>query len=104
MQAATLYITPSLHEGFGLTVLEAMACGIPVIAANRTSLPEVVGDAGMLVEPREPELAAAMSEMIGDADLRSDYRARGLSRAACYSWDTTARLTLDVYRHVLGME
>ena len=73
-QGADLYVTPSLHEGFGLTVLEAMACGVPVVAANRTSLPEVVGDAGLLVEPAPEPLAAAIVGLMNDPARRAELR------------------------------
>jgi glycosyltransferase involved in cell wall biosynthesis len=101
-QAADLYVTPSLYEGFGLTALEAMACGVPTIAANRTSLPEVVGDGGLLVEPRPEAVAAAMVDVLSNPDRTAALRARGLSRARCFTWRRTAELTLDVYREVLS--
>lgn len=100
-QGADLYVTPSLFEGFGLTALEAMACGVPTIAANRTSLPEVVGDGGLLVEPEPEALAAAMLAVLGDAALAAALRARGRARAAMFSWERTARQTLDVYREAI---
>lgn len=102
MQRAEIYVTPSLYEGFGLTVLEAMACGVPVIAANRTSLPEVVGDAGMLVEPRVPELTSAIRILLASSDLRSKLSAHGRERSSSFSWSTTARETVAVYRRALG--
>lgn len=102
-QRAALYATPSRHEGFGLTVLEAMACGVPVVAANRTSLPEVVGDAGLLVEPEVEAVAAAMVAVLNGPDLAQSLRTRGLARAAEFSWERTARLTLDAYAEALAM-
>jgi glycosyltransferase involved in cell wall biosynthesis len=101
-QGAALYATPSPHEGFGLTPLEAMACGVPVIAADRTSLPEVVGDAGVLVEPEPEAFAAAVVEVLNRPERAADLRARGLARAATFSWARTARMTLDAYREALG--
>ncbi len=100
-QAASVYVTPSLYEGFGLTPLEAMACGIPVIAANRTSLPEVVGDAGLLIEPEPATFAAAMTGVLNDPGAAIELRRRGLARAATFSWDETARLTIDTYRDAM---
>ncbi len=104
MQRALLYVTPSLYEGFGLTALEAMACGIPVIASERTSLPEVVGDAGMLVAPRGRPLADALGKLLGNAAQRDELARRGIERAARFSWDTCARETVAVYHHVLGKD
>ena len=102
MQGATAYVTPSLYEGFGLSVLEAMACGIPVIAANRTSLPEIVGDAGILVEPRSEPLAGALRSVIADEGLRVRLAQRGLERSRRFRWQQTAEQTVAVYRHVLN--
>jgi glycosyltransferase involved in cell wall biosynthesis len=101
-QAAEAYATPSRYEGFGLTPLEAMACGVPVIAADRTSLPEVVGDAGLLVEPEVRAVADAILRLFADDALRADLSRRGLSRAAMFTWDRTADLTVAAYREVLG--
>jgi glycosyltransferase involved in cell wall biosynthesis len=85
---ALAFVLPSLHEGFGLTVLEAMACGTPVVAADRTALPELVGDAGLLVDPTDPQaIADAVARAIGDERLR----AAGPRRAAAYGWDATMR-------------
>jgi len=98
---ADLVLMPSLHEGFGLPVLEAMACGTPVIASNQGSLPEVVGDAGLLVEPTDVEaIAAAAERLLTDAELRADLRMRGLERARTFTWERTARETLAVYEKV----
>jgi glycosyltransferase involved in cell wall biosynthesis len=95
---ALCFVYPSYFEGFGLPVLEAMACGAPVVAGNRTSLPEVVADAGLLVDPFDKsELARAIGRIIDDASLRRKLRARGLERAREFSWRETARLTLEVY-------
>lgn len=101
-QGAAIYATPSLAEGFGLTVLEAMACGVPVIAANRTSLPEVVGDAGLLVEPDGAAFADALLAVLNRPDRAATLRERGLTRAATFSWERTARLTLNAYREAIS--
>ena len=98
---ADLLLMPSLYEGFGLPVLEAMACGTPVIASNQGSLPEVVGDAGVLVEPTDIEqIADAAERLLEDASLRADLRKRGLERARAFTWERTARETLAVYQEV----
>lgn len=95
---ACCFVYPSYFEGFGLPVLEAMQCGAPVIAGNRTSLPEVIGDAGVLVDPLDyQELANAMLHLISDDTAREKLRKRGLERAKEFNWLTTARLTLQVY-------
>jgi len=98
---ADLLLMPSLHEGFGLPALEAMACGTPVIASNQGSLPEVVGDAALLVEPNDVEqIAAAAERLLTDARLRADLRKKGLKRARTFTWERTARETLAVYQQV----
>ncbi len=86
---AKLFVCSSLYEGFGLPILEAMKCGIPVISYNNSSLPEVVGDAGILVNNVE-ELGKAMKEVLLDKKLQANLKNRGLKRAALYSWDKTA--------------
>ena len=101
-QGAVACVTPSLHEGFGLTPLEAMACGIPAIVANRTSLPEVVGDAGLIVEPELDALAAAMVRIMTDVEYRNDLSRRSIERAALFSWKRAAGATAEVYRTVLA--
>jgi glycosyltransferase involved in cell wall biosynthesis len=96
-------VYPSLYEGFGLPVLEAMACGTPVITSNRASLPEVAGDAALLVDPTQPEaLAAAMTSILNDAELRRTLRAKGLARAHTFTWDAVAQQTVAIYRAVGG--
>ena len=102
-QGADLYVTPSLYEGFGLSALEAMACGVPVVAANRTSLPEVVGDAGVLVEPEPEPIAAVMVDLLNDPARRATLRVRGVTRAATFSWERTARLTLAAYEEAVKL-
>ncbi|HUV05756.1 MAG TPA: glycosyltransferase family 1 protein, partial [Armatimonadota bacterium] len=99
--AATVFVYPSLHEGFGLPPLEAMACGTPVITSNASSLPEVVGDAGIMVDPYNvEELAGAILRVLCDPDLRQEMSAKGLERAKKFSWEETARQTLKVYERV----
>lgn len=101
-QGAACYASPSWAEGFGLTALEAMACGVPTIAANRTSFPEVMGDAGLLVEVDADALALAMKLVLSNSATAASMRASGLARAATFSWDRTARETYAVYQSVLG--
>ena len=97
--AASLFVFPSLYEGFGLPVIEAMACGAPVACSNVSSLPEVVGDCALLFDPHETaSIAGAISRALGDEALRKDLRERGLARAATFSWERTARETLAIYR------
>jgi glycosyltransferase involved in cell wall biosynthesis len=100
---ADLFVFPSLYEGFGLPVLEAMACGTPVITSNVSSLPEVAGDAALLVDPYNVEdIAAAVRHVLSDAELAADLRARGLERAQKFTWQETAAQTIAVYEQVLG--
>jgi len=99
--AARCHIHPAYYEGFGLPPLEAMACGTPTIVSNISSLPEVVGDAALLVDPRDvEEMAVAMQRLLRDDDLHAELREKGLQRARVFSWERAARRTLDVYRKV----
>lgn len=104
LNAAALYVYPSLYEGFGLSPLEAMCCGTPVICAERTSLPEVVGEGGLLVEPTPEKLGAAMAFALDTPHERRDLRRRALARAAAFSWRRTAEATLAAYDEALGAQ
>jgi glycosyltransferase involved in cell wall biosynthesis len=101
LNLAEVFVYPSLYEGFGLPPLEAMACGAPVISSNASSLPEVVGDAGILVEPRDTaQLAQAMARVLNDDALRHAMHAKGVIQAARFTWERAARETLAVYASV----
>lgn len=100
---ADLFVFPSLYEGFGLPVLEAMACGTPVITSNVSSLPEVAGDAAMLVNPHSvDEIWAAMTSILTQPDQANLLSQRGLRQAAKFSWARTAEETVSVYERVLN--
>lgn len=99
---AEAFIYPSFYEGFGLPVLEAMACGTPVITSNRSSLPEVVGGAGIMLDPgNEQAMADAISWLADDESLRKDLSRKGMKQASLFSWDKTAKETLSAYEYVL---
>lgn len=101
--AADLLVFPSLYEGFGLPPLEAMACGTPVVCSDSASLPEVVGDAAVMVDPYEVEaLADAMHHVLTDGRLWEELRQKGLSRARRFTWERTARQIIAVYREALS--
>lgn len=100
---ADLFIFPSLYEGFGLPVLEAMACGTPVVTSNSSSLPEVAGEAAILIDPYDVDaMAAAMQCILSDPNLAEELAAKGIARAREFSWERTARETIAVYEEVLG--
>lgn len=100
---AAAFVYPSIYEGFGLPVLEAMACGCPVLCSNTTSLPEVAGDAALLVDPHDPEnLAHELEKTLCDSDLRESMISAGLQRAALFSWKKTALETWEIFNKVLG--
>jgi len=100
---AICFVYASYFEGFGLPPLEAMKCGTPVIVGDKTSLPEVVGDAGLMVNPfDEAEIASALAHLIDNPELRDRLRVKGLKRADEFSWHDTAKRTLEVYKQVAG--
>jgi glycosyltransferase involved in cell wall biosynthesis len=102
---ALAFVFPTLWEGFGLPILEAMACGAPVVASSTTSLPEVAGDAALLVDPESVEaLAAALERILDEPALRDALRQRGAARAAAFSWRRSAEATLAAYRTALGVQ
>ncbi len=101
-RSASVFAFASEYEGFGLNPLEAMACGAPVICSNRSSLPEVVGDAGLSIDPEPDTIARALVHVLTDDALRADLARRGLRRAATFSWRQTMQLTLNAYNDVLG--
>lgn len=99
--AASLFVYPSIYEGFGLPPLEAMSCGCPVITSNTSSLPEVVGDGGIMFDPHDiDELANLMYEVLTNNELKDDLIEKGLRRAKMFSWNKCAKETLEVYREV----
>jgi len=103
--SANLFVFPSLYEGFGLPPLEAMACGCPVIASDTTSLPEVVGNAGILISPYDIDgWARAMNEVSNNNGLRQDLINRGFKRAKMFSWEKAAKETCKVYEEVNDMD
>lgn len=98
---AEAFVYPSLFEGFGLPPLEAMACGTQVVASNSSSLPEVVGDAGLLVDPFDVQgYADAIERLLTDSNVRREYRSRGLRRARSFSWDQAAHRHLEIYQEL----
>jgi glycosyltransferase involved in cell wall biosynthesis len=102
-RGAGLFVLLSHYEGFGFTLLEAMGCGVPAVIANRASLPEIAGDAALAVEPDDAEAAAdALYRALVDSDLRHSLITQGLERAAQFTWESTERATLALYRRVLG--
>jgi glycosyltransferase involved in cell wall biosynthesis len=102
-RGAVAFIFPSFYEGFGLPPLEALACATPVVGSNAASLPEVVGDAGVLLPPFDAEgMARALIQLATDEGFRLKMSRRALDQAGRFSWDRTARATLQIYQEALG--
>jgi len=102
-RAAELFAMPSLDEGFGLPLLEAMGCGVPVLCSDAPAVQETVGDAACIVSPASvPQMTAALEQLLGDEQLRRSLREQGLARARSFSWSEAARRTIDVYRRALN--
>ncbi|MBI2560233.1 MAG: glycosyltransferase family 4 protein, partial [Planctomycetes bacterium] len=98
---AKLFVFPSYYEGFGLPPLEAISCGTPVIASNRASLPEVLGESAILIEPDDAEgFAKAMKDVLTDEDLRKQMSQKGIKQSKKFSWEKTAKETLNVYEEL----
>ena len=96
------FIFPSIHETFGMPVLEAMACGCPVITSKTTALPELTGDAALLVNPRSvEEIAEALKRMVSNSEIRDQMRVNGLARARLFTWEKSAREHLSIFESVL---
>jgi glycosyltransferase involved in cell wall biosynthesis len=99
---AIIFVYPSLYEGFGLPNLEAMACGTPVISTNTSSIPEVVGEAGLLVDPYRPdEMARAITDVLRNEELCTRMKRAGITRSVLFSWDKTAQETIKLYHEVI---
>lgn len=103
MAGATVFVYPSLYEGFGIPVLEALACGVPTLTSRVSSLPEVVGDAALMVDPLDlEEISSALERLLSDGDLRDRLRQESLRQAAQFTWTKTAAMTLRAYRSVIA--
>jgi glycosyltransferase involved in cell wall biosynthesis len=101
--AATVYVHPSLYEGFGLTILEAMAAGCPVVTSNVYSLPEVAGDAALLVDPTDPDaIASAIARVCVDKQVREEMIAKGDARVALFGWEHCAKSMRNVYAEAVA--
>ncbi|MBI1879626.1 MAG: glycosyltransferase family 4 protein [Chloroflexi bacterium] len=101
-QLAELFVFPSLYEGFGLGPLEAMACGVPVISSNSSSLPEVIGGAGLLVDPTDTAaLSQAVRRVLADTELREDLKGRALAQAQKFSWQKAVDALEEVYQSLV---
>ena len=98
-----MFVFPSLYEGFGLPPIEAMASGTPVVTSNVSSLPEVAGDAALLVDPYDPAaIADGIDRVLRDESLRRDLRVKGLARAKQFSWESSVRRVHDIYMQAVA--
>ena len=98
---AAVFVYPSLYEGFGFPVVQAMAAGVPVITSNTSCLPEIAGDAAVLVDPRSPsEIASALTRLLDSESTRAQFGARGRERAGMFRWETCAARTLDFFHRI----
>ncbi len=99
-RGAVASVMPSQYEGFGLPVIESMACGTPVVCSNVTSLPEVAGDAAVMVEPTSTSIAAGLMKIISDPSLRDELSKRGIARAATFTWEAAAGKVRAVFEEM----
>jgi glycosyltransferase involved in cell wall biosynthesis len=100
-----MFVFPSLSEGFGMPVIEAMACGVPVVTSNVDALPEIAGNAALLVDPHSSEdIAGAMHRIYNNDQLRATLRERGLERASQFNWRRTAQQTLSAYTQMMNFQ
>jgi glycosyltransferase involved in cell wall biosynthesis len=103
LSGADVMAYPSLYEGFGFPILEAFAANVPVLTSDVSSLPEVAGEAAVLVNPRDPaDIARGLTQLLGDDDLRNVLRAAGTARVAAFTWERCARLTVESLRRAHG--
>ena len=101
--AADLFVNPSLIESFGLTQIEAMSCGTPVVSSRASAMPEICSDAALYFNPTDPEeMAKIIAMVLRDENIRTTLREKGLQRAALFSWDRTARETIAVFEDLLS--
>ena len=100
---ATVFVYPSLYEGFGFPVVQAMAAGVPVVTSNTSCLPEITGDAAVLVDPRSAsEIASGLDRLLGSESTRTQFAARGRERAGMFRWETCAERSLSFFRRMTG--